>query len=370
VKRFGWILLLLMAAPHAWAANKKITVQELNVLLASMQQNKKTDPEVAEKLTQIDLTEELTHDTMSKMSGLVPGSLTGAELELLEGKTSFLAPPPADLPSAPAPDAAAQKAILAKAMDYATKTYMQNPHLSVFKSTVRYQDDARRTGVSEAPTAILLNGPMQLFDRHIEPVEMDKGIEKAAVSRAKTKWGENGRISEGEPGFNLGAVVGEASAMGKFDWLRWQTIDGKPVAVFSFAVDKKKSHFDVSYCCFPDASVGGSTAVGGHTVLNTNWVPFKKVVGYHGEIFVSPDSGAIVRIITNAELNPTSLVTKEGRRIDYARVVVEGKEYLLPRVAITLVEAVPNGDRENAVYRVRHTLLNAVYQNYKMADAH
>ena len=32
----------------------------------------------------------------------------------------------------------------------------------------------------------------------------------------------------------------------------------KPAAVFSFSVQKKKSHFAVNYCCFPDVSQTGN----------------------------------------------------------------------------------------------------------------
>ena len=53
----------------------------------------------------------------------------------------MLPPPVADLPATPAPDAAAQKAILDKAVDYTTKTYTQLPHLTATKTTIRFQDN-------------------------------------------------------------------------------------------------------------------------------------------------------------------------------------------------------------------------------------
>ncbi|MGA2087140.1 MAG: hypothetical protein ABSG60_16650, partial [Terracidiphilus sp.] len=59
MKRFGWILALLLAASPSWAA-KKITVQQLKDLLISLQQEKKTDADVAVQLRQVELTEELT----------------------------------------------------------------------------------------------------------------------------------------------------------------------------------------------------------------------------------------------------------------------------------------------------------------------
>jgi hypothetical protein len=43
---------------------------------------------------------------------------------------------------------------------------------------------------------------------------------------------------------------------------------------------------------------------------------------------------------------------------------------MLPRVSITAMEAVPNGDNDNATYTIRHTFFLALYQNYKEAEAH
>jgi gamma-glutamylcysteine synthetase len=45
MKRFGWVLLVLLAATPAWCA-KKITVEQLKETLTSLQQAKKSDAEV------------------------------------------------------------------------------------------------------------------------------------------------------------------------------------------------------------------------------------------------------------------------------------------------------------------------------------
>ena len=58
MKRLVWILVVLMLASPAWAA-KKLTVQQLKDLLVSLQQDRKTDEEVAAELKQVELTEEL-----------------------------------------------------------------------------------------------------------------------------------------------------------------------------------------------------------------------------------------------------------------------------------------------------------------------
>lgn len=374
MKRLVWVLVFLLMGAPAWAASNKITVQQLKDLLVSMRQTPHTDAEIADKLKDIQLSEELTDSYASSLKSYLPGSLSAEQIEILKGQGAFLAPPSTDIPAVPAPDAAAQNAILAKAADFASRIYAQNPHLSVIKATLRYENELQVTNSIGMRIPEMLHSPVKLVETNLDPVESDKGLEKSPTSRAKTKWGENGKISEGEPGTNLGVIFPEALSSGKIEWLRWQMINGTQTAVFSFSVEKKKSHFNVSYCCFPktDLVVTGSMLQtnGSGIHPNSTWVPFKKTVGYHGEFFINPNTGTIVRIITRAEMKPSDFVFSEARRIDYDQVVIDGKEYQLPRISETVVDVVPNGDSVNATCTDRHTFLHVSYQNYKLAGAH
>jgi hypothetical protein len=374
MKRLGLVFVLLIAALPAWAA-KKVTVQQLRDLLDSMQQYKKTDAEVADRLKEIELSEELTGSVAISLKSYLPGKLSSVQVEILKEQSAFLTPPATDLPATAAPDAAAQRAILAKAADFVSRTYAQNPHLSVTKTTLRFEDHVIITDSIGLHNSNSLLSPVQLVGQQVDPVETDKGVEKAADSKAKTKWGLNGEISEGGPGTGLGGIFLEASSSGKINWLRWQMIDGRQTAVFSFAVEKEKSHLDVSYCCFPKTTT--ATNVASESLVMTTgtiqsvstWEPFEKAAGYHGEFFIDPDTGIVVRVITRADMKPTDFVTREDRRIDYGLVAVGGKKYLLPRVSVTAMEAVPNGDSNTANCTLRHTLFLASYQNYKLAGA-
>jgi hypothetical protein len=370
MQRLICVLVLLLTAVPAWAANKKISVQQLVDLLVTWQQNRLVDNEAADRLKEIDLSEELSESVASSLGSYLSGPLSGEQIEILKAKSAFLAPSPSDLPAAPAPDLSKQKAILAKTTDYTTRIYTQNLHLSVIKTTLRFEDEIRVTNLVGIANVDLLHNPVHLINKYVDPVETDKGVEKAAASVKKMKWGENGQISEGDPGPNLGAVFQEASSSGKIDWLRWEKIEGKQIAVFSFSVEKKKSHFIVNYCCFPKTETETGIAEMGMTPgaiqSLTTWNVFKKTVGYHGEFFISPDTGTIVRIITQAELKPSDNVMREDKRTDFGPVVVDGKEYMLPRVSYTSMEAVPNGDSGSAACTTRHTLLHTTYQNYKL----
>src|ERR1039458_9822113 len=87
MKRFAWILVVMMLASPAWAA-KKITVQQLKDMLISLQQGRKTDADIANELKQVELTEELTRSAMNSLVSYVPGASSTeqiyVQLDLLE----------------------------------------------------------------------------------------------------------------------------------------------------------------------------------------------------------------------------------------------------------------------------------------------
>lgn len=386
MKRFGLIVMLLMLVTPAWAA-KKITVAQLEELLHSLQQAKKTDAEVADQLRQVELTEELTRDVMERMAGSVPGPLTTEYLYVLEASSAMLAPPQADLPSTPAPDAAAQKALLDKAVSFATTTYAQLPHLSATKTAYRFQDHlepptpdtAKNTAVqwSEA-NKTATNQFIQYISANQTQVESQNGAEILSKAKDPTPWGSNGQITLPGQRPVLSAIVQQAQAAGKINWLRWETVNGRPAAVFTFAVEKKKSRYEVNYCCFPNTestgAIGYPTGVGGSmdtSSLQTysSFKPYKSTVPYHGELFIDSGTGLVVRLVTIAEFKPSDIIKQEDTRIDYAGVKVDDKMMVVPVRNIIDTEVVINGDDPGGKHTTRHTLFTAEFKDYKSAGA-
>src|SRR5208282_5376966 len=73
-------------------------------------------------------------------------------------------------------------------------------------------------------------------------VVSDHGAEKMPSAKDKTPWGANKMIALQEPDPSLGNVFQEAQGAGDIKWLRWETVNGKQAAVYSFDVPKKKAH--------------------------------------------------------------------------------------------------------------------------------
>lgn len=350
MKRLGWALLLLVAVSPAWAS-RNITVQQLKDLLVSLQHANKTDVEVASELMQVDLTEELTRSTMDDLANYVPGPQTSVQMYVLEVHSAALPPPASDLPSTPAPDAATQQAILDKAIGYATTTYAQMPHVSATKTVARFEEEWPKIDSAALHTASMKTlfdldqrnlGRVIGFDKATEiPVDLENGAEQAQLPADKTHWGANGQITLLSQEPNLANVVKDAQSSGKINWLRWETVNGVETAVYSFAVSKKQTHYDVDYCCFRQESSDGvqqmqTSALAAHNSrLDTStWDRRHSTVPYHGEIFVNPKTGIIVRLVTQAEFKPSGDIRQEDRRIDYAPVNVGAKTFVLPVRAV------------------------------------
>jgi hypothetical protein len=400
MKHLVWIFAVLMLASPAWAA-KKLTVQQLKDQLANLQQDRKTDQEVAAELKQVELTEELTRADLNKIVDFAPGKHTIEQVYVLEARSAVLPPPASYLPATPAPDAAAQKAILDKAVEYTAKSYVQLPHLTATKTTLRFQDNVEAIdacsglvgcakSVVTAPGFSNWGSFVHFISSAETPVVSEHGTETIPSHKDKTPWGANGMITFQGSDSSLGVVFQDAQAAGNIQWLRWELINGRRAAVYSFRVPITNSRLSVDACCFPksiqtgiarlytslSASViaeceaapnkaGGAT---GNFQTITNYDQhFKATVPYHGEIFIDPETGVVVRLITQAEFKASDEVQQEDQRIDYGPVKVGANAMVLPVKTVLNTVVAPHGDSGAARFTTRSTLFISEYKNYQPA---
>jgi hypothetical protein len=376
MKRWGWVFVLVLAVCPAWAA-KNLTVQQLADLLASLKKAQKTDAEVAAQLQDVELKEELSRSMMNSLASDVPGQLTIEQIFVLQARSAMLAPPASSLPVMPPPDAPAQKAILDKTFDYVSKTFKELPAVTASKATRRFQDNAEMPqgsfGAHSSASLEPATLPIRYGGGTETTVTFQGGAEQMPADKDKTQWGANGMIALLGQGPVLSTVMDEAQAGGKIAWVRWQEVNGKPAAVFSFAVDKKKTRYEVSYCCFPDTDQAGPIAMrgtagggaSGNYAVNTKWKPFKATVPYHGEMFVDPETGVISRLIFQAEFKSSEWVRQEDQRIDFDATTVAGKSLMLPTRSVILTLELPFGDMGKGQFVLRHTLFTSEYKDYQ-----
>ena len=377
MKRWTAVAVLFLLAGSAWAAStKKMSVDQLKQFLADAHKAGTPDDKVAADLEKAEMTEQLSHNAIESMAADVPGQHTTEQLYILQIRSAALPPPSADIPSDPAPDAATQQAILKKAQDYAANVYGQLPSLTATKTARRFQESEQipedsfgaHNNANFAPTQT----PIRYTASNETQITLHNGVEQPAVDKSQP-WGRNGMIVMVGTAPTPTTVLAEAQAAGKLSWLRWEQVDGKKLAVFNFSVDKKKSRYTLEYCCFPEVSQAGpmsmrGTNAGGGPGNYENidqWKPWKGTVPYHGEIFVDPSSGAVVRLVTQANLKASDPVRAETRRIDYAQQKVGDLTVMVPvsTEIDTLEQPYPN--QPAGRFLMRHTLFMDQYTDYK-----
>jgi hypothetical protein len=353
---------------------KPVTVQQLTQTLISLHQAGNSDDEVAASLQHLQLSEEITAGDAAELQQYLPGPASRDQLAVLRGLSAFA---PSQAPaSAPAtPDAAAQSAMLARAEAWIASTFKQTPSFTATRAQFHYQEDAQGTNSAANPLADPIESYRRSSDENTDVVQIAQGAEQEINPPSKVNWGENGQISDGGAIPSLPNILERASASGKMAFTRWETVNGKPAAVFSFSVEKKKMRYTVDYCCFPmgetvvaDQTPSGEIMVAPvASVYTTRWHPFRKDVPYHGYLYIDPDSGAILRIVTKAELKPFDFVRVEETRIDYATEAIGGKAWVVPVRRVRLTETIPGGDTRPTFYPIRRTLLTVEYVNNQTA---
>ena len=164
-------------------------------------------------------------------------------------------------------------------------------------------------------------------------------------------------------------------------------INGKPVAVFSFVISRQKSKLTLNVCCFPNVeqagiatfytattapmlSGGGGGGGGGATgnfQTTTQWHEFKTTTPYHGRLFIDPDTGIVLRMITEAELKPTEVVHQLDTRIDFGAVKTTHGVVIAPVRTVVNSVVVPNGESGAGGYSTRCTLFTSEYSEYRVS---
>ncbi len=393
----GALAIVLTTVP-GWCG-KSISVGQLEDLVRSLQQAGKPDVEVANALKQVELTEQLTPVRMNDLISRVPGAQSSAQIFILEGRAADLIPPPSELPNLLQPSPDLRQSMLDKAYAWIAGTYDNLPPLSASLTTLRFQDSmdaiAGSGGLQGGAQGDATFSKPATFMHYINSTQkrviFQRGVEQFQGDKVNTAWGANGMIEIQQPSPSLALVFRQALASGSLRWTRWQNVYGKAAGVFTFSVPRKDSQFEINVCCFPNVKQFGVatfyTALTGPTLApdqptakgaasggaegnlqtSAEWNHYRAIVPYHGEIFVDPESGIIIRVVVEAEPAQTAVVHQQSIRIDYGPVPVGGRVSILPVRTVINSESVVNGESGAGGYGLRHTLFTAEYKDYSTA---
>jgi len=317
-------LLLMVEMTASAHAARPVTVDQLREALASA--HGKPDAKLAQLLSNLELTERLSADKLSRWQAEMPGPESRRQLVLLGDVSAFLHPPASEIPATAMPDIATQRELIAATVDYATRTMHQLPNFLATRDTIRFEDNPPS---QRADSSYIPYKPLHAVERTSATViyrdgqEVDSGKSQVNQSSSIAK----GLITSGEFGPVIGTVLVDV-ARGKLTWGHWEKGTRGPVAVFRYVVAREESHYEVKFCCVAGESVDGVVS---------------RRTGYHGEMAIDPAYGAIMRLTLQAELRKEDKIGKADMLVEYAPVDIAGKTYICPvkSISISIAPAAP-----------------------------
>ncbi|MGA3034386.1 MAG: hypothetical protein ABSD70_13945 [Terracidiphilus sp.] len=340
------------------------------------------DQEIARRITNLELSERLTESTLNRIvSDFAPGAQTKAALQLLADQSAFLDPPPSELPSIPPPDVSAQQRMLDAARSYVAQTLTSLPNFLATRTTNRFDDSPQRLTENAWPIRAGLHF-LGTSSREIS-VRDDQGVMSSAAERVvKGKEAQAELTSWGEFGPILGMLM-EDTANGTVSWSHWEKSAAAPVAVFSYSVPRPFSHFQLNG--FVPQLFGQFDSSGGVLEVKPGLdapktTPYHITPGYHGELWLDPATGTILRITIEADLKGRdtagaapilqlneTLFTNYHRFASTARVLTDAQQRPGPPLPDTLVAYDAGGKRVN--FTDQGTIFNLKPEGYaRMLD--
>jgi hypothetical protein len=359
-----FILLAVVAIALPAFATHRVTVDEFHSWLAARKASNQSDVDIAKQISTLQLLERLSSSTLASLkSEFSPGPRTAQALDLLADCSAILDPPANELPSRPPPDAAGLKAMFHATVYFVGTTMRQMPDFLATRITQSYDDNDPHVVKSMPDTTEDVNLiaphnlmiPVGTFTQQITYRDGKEVPSEGKDAKQKPSEAPQGFSTRGEFGPVLSMVLIDA-AKGKLAWSHWEKMESGVVAVFHYQVPQVASHYEVAYCClsagqdrasgatFTEASIGQPA----HFVQNDQFPganqindSYRGTPAYHGNIFINPATGAILRITIDAELNPSEPITREASAIDFGDVEIGTKKFICPirSVSIRLTRA-------------------------------
>jgi hypothetical protein len=274
------------------------------------------------------LTERLLSNRRSALLSLLKSDRERQALMALADLSEFEPLPPGEILAEPFPGREDSRAILNRAFDYLAQSTHMLPDFFATRTEVEYQEPKIRDKDScNIPTteqrlrvSTTTRGTV-LYRNGAEVIEAEKSRRKRLINVR-----DHALNTRGTFGPALALVLSAASnPQSSITWSRWEKSDHGSLAVFHFLIPATVPTFEVSYCCLP---------VGNGTTLYHN------KAGYLGEFAVDPSTGAIMRLVIEADLDedrdPRAPLVRSQLMIEYATVLIGGKQYVSPRRSVSI----------------------------------
>jgi len=280
------------------------------------------------------------------LSASVHGKRVEEELRILADSSAFLSPPADEAPTEEPPDLDAQQHMLSLTAAYLATTIHKMPDFFARQRTIRYQETPMYL---EAGTSIDYQ-PLHVSDSWATTVRYHNGFEVVETKPPKRKPKEPQLITYGVFGPALQGLLNDIKKNDAFIWSRWERGAHGRVAVFRKSIPTDLSTRLEWLCCIPDGD--GKEA-------------YERYAGYHEEIAIDPESGAVLRLTVQTDPESTTPLTRSDIMIEYGPVEIGGKTYICPLRSVSInrarsVRILSEWDEAFMVYGPYATMLNDI----------
>ncbi len=298
---------LFVTIAAALYAQRSMTVAQVTGFVKSSVEQKLDDRQVAEVLKKTRLTEKLEDRTVEEMQALGAGPRTIAALrELSQASASLPAPaPPAPKPAPrvyTAPDPEEQARIIEAVREYALN-YTQSLPNFICTQVTRQQFDSTGTG-DHYQSGNKFQEQLTYFEHH----EQYKVVMINNVMANKDHDKLEGAISSGEFGSMLYEIFAPETQT-DFHYDRVGKFDGRLMHVLSYRVEQPRSHYSIE-----ERNSGR-----------------KIIAGYHGQIWASQETNAVMHLTLECDEIPADFPIKDVKLdMSYDIIKISGQEFVLP----------------------------------------
>jgi VWFA-related protein len=302
---------------------EKVTVVQLEDLAHAQS-------DLLRKLQNLELTERLSTPRLDALLSEIHGERERQALTADADLSLALAPPADEIVNRPPPPMEEQRAILGRTFGYLQNAISKLPDFYALRNTVRFEEPAERDNETwkmplQDETLHFATGEHAtvLYRNGHEVVEKKKKLGKRSVVRGVRA---RGLETSGTFGPILAYVLtAAATSPSTLMWKRWERGKYGDLAVFSYRAVSTNIGPELTYCCLPEGD--GTT-------------PYHNKADTYGEFAVNPDTGAIMRIVINADLDeerdPDVPLIRSQVMVEYGPEELGGKTYICPQRSVEI----------------------------------
>jgi VWFA-related protein len=368
-------LLALVAIPSE--AAKRLTVAQLEKMLAADLAAQKQDSEVASQLAGISLAERIPRTTFARLiAQFRSSSQTAVALTIIANQSEFLELPATELVGDAAPDNPGQARMLQSARQYVAQTLRGLPNFLATRTINLYDDRPQSQKPGDWPT----RSGLHLVGTSRAEISVTRERDDQPPTQSSAVWESKfGLVSGGEFGTTLGMILAETEA-GNVSWSHWERGSAGVLAVFRYSVPASASHFEVISSFQQEASVAGerSTANGRGVagievrpnVSSNNLEVVRTRPAYHGSIWLDPADGSVYRVTMEADMDKALPFRRAAILVEYGPVEIAGARFTCPlrSLAVSETQATAETRSGNAVTMWLNETLFSDYHRFGSAS--